>query len=229
MITPIYGQPYGSQIAQTPLYNQWPLRLFAWVISILFHPLFIPLYIGYYTACIHPRFFSGYSSQERLMVVLRIGINMVAFPILSVLLLKAVGFIESNLLKKQKDRIIPYIGCGIFFFWMYLVFRNQPQIPIVLTAFVFGVFLASSAALIANIYYKISMHAIGCGGMVGFFLLLVHYYPSSPVTIPLMLSLLLTGMVCTSRLIIRSHSQKEIYMGLLVGISFQLIAGMMLL
>ena len=214
---------------EEPLYKQKTLRFFAWVFSFIFHPLFISVYIGYYLVFLHPRFFSGFNATQRLMVVVRIIINMVAFPAISVLLLKGVGFIDSVFLKTQRDRIIPYIGCGIFFFWMYLVFRNQPEIPPILTLFIFGVFLASSAALIANIYYKISMHAIGCGGMIGIFLVILYNYPSSPVTIPLMISLLISGLVCSSRLILAGHSQKEIYMGLITGIAFQWVSARFLL
>lgn len=205
------------------------LRILAWIISVIFHPLFIPVYAGYYLAFLAPHFFSGYNSAQRFMIVLRIIINMVGFPFLTVMLLKAVGFIDSVLLRTQRDRIIPYIACGIFFFWLYLVFRNQPEIPVLMTSFVFGVFLASSAALIANIYYKISMHAIGCGGLTGLFLVMVYAYPPAVVTIPLIASILIGGLTCTARLIISGHSQKEIYMGLLVGLSFQYIAAIFLL
>ena len=163
------------------------------------------------------------------MVVLRLGINMVVYPLISVLLLKGVGFIDSVLLKTQKDRVIPYIACGIFFFWMYLVFRNQSEIPTILTSFIFAVFLSSSAALIANIYYKISMHAIGCGGLIGIFLVIIYLQPTAPVTIPLMIALLITGIVCSSRMIMGNHTQKEIYMGIGVGLIFQFIAAWFLM
>ena len=216
-------------ITSGPIYTQKILQYFAWLISIIFHPILIPLYAGYYIVCIDNHYFSGFNTAQRLMVIVRIVLNMLAFPLISVLLLKAVGFIDSIFLKTQRDRIIPYIGSGIFFFWMYLVFRNQAEIPAILTSFIFGVFLASSAALIANIYCKISMHAIGCGGLVGIFLIILYFSPSSPVTMPLMISLLISGMVCSSRMIIGSHSPKEIYMGVSVGLVSQWAAAMFLI
>ena len=219
----------NSPVVIEPVYKQKPLRFLAWIISFIFHPLFISAYVGYYIIFLHPRYFSGYNHEQRFMVMVRLLINMVGFPVVAVLLLKGVGFIDSVLLKTQKDSIIPYMACGIFFFWMYLVFRNQPDIPSILTSFIFGVFLASSAALIANIYYKISMHAIGCGGMIGILLVMLFHHPLSPATVPLMISLLISGMVCTSRMILGSHSQKEIYMGLLVGGVFQWISATFLM
>ena len=219
----------GNVPITSPVYKNKLLRFLAWVVSCIFHPLFIPLYVTYYIAFIHPRYFSGFNTAQRLLKVISVGINMVVYPIIAVLLLKAVGFIDSILLKTQKDRVIPYIACGIFFFWMYLVFRNQPEVPSVLTTFTFAVFLSSSVALIANIYYKISMHAIGCGGLIGFMFVLLYSDTSSQVAIPLMISILIFGVVCTSRLLLGDHTQKEIYLGLFLGICCQVSAAAMLL
>jgi hypothetical protein len=133
-----------------------------------------------------------------------------------------VGFIDSIFLKNQKDRIIPYIAVGIFFFWTYTVFKQQPIYPAILPAFILGIFLASSAALIANIYLKISMHAIGMGGWMGVFLVIANSN-TMLMSWPLAAVLLLTGLVCTARLIVSDHTPREIYLGLLVGMLCQFV------
>jgi hypothetical protein len=184
----------------------------------------MPLYVVYYLVFIHQGYFAGYSEKAKTWILIRIALNMVFFPAVTVLLLKQVGFIESIFLKKQRDRIIPYMAAGIFFFWMYLVFRNQPDIPQILTSFTFGVFLASSVGLIANIYFKISMHAMGCGGMLGLMLVVLKTNALAPFTLPLSIALIITGVVCTSRLIVSDHTQKDIYMGLFWGFVCQFIS-----
>ena len=205
------------------------VTVFANLFSYIFHPLFIPLYVTYYLVFINSDYFVGFGSKEKSWIILQVILNMIFFPALTVLLLKGVGFIESVFLKTQRDRIIPYMAAGIFFFWMYLVFRNQSEIPEILTAFIFGVFLASSAALIANIYFKISMHAIGCGGMLGLMIVVLNANASSPFTLPLMIAIFITGIVCTSRLIVSDHTQKDIYLGLLCGFFCQFISAAFLL
>lgn len=197
---------------------------FAKVFSYVFHPLFIPLLVTYYLVFVHHSYFAGYGEKAKTWVLIRVGLNMVFFPLLTVFLLKGVGFIESIFLRKPKDRIIPYMASGIFFFWMYLVFRNQEEIPKILTSFTFGVFMASSLALLANIFFKISMHAIGCGGMLALMLVILSTNATSPFALPFMIVILITGVVCTSRLIVSDHTQKDIYMGLLFGAMAQFIA-----
>jgi hypothetical protein len=200
------------------------IKFFAKFFSYIFHPLFIPLYVAYYLVFLHHGYFAGYNDKAKTWILIRIALNMVFFPALTVLLLKKVGFIESIFLKKQRDRIVPYMASGIFFFWMYLVFKNQIEIPRILTAFTFGVFLTSSLALLANIYFKISMHALGCGGMLGLMIVVLKTNPLSPFTLPFIIAVLITGIVCTSRLIVSDHTPKDIYFGFFFGIICQLAA-----
>jgi len=213
------------------IYSDQPLlvRIIAHFFSFIFHPLFIPLYATWYLAFVHPYYFVGFAPSIKLWVLLRVCLNMIFFPALTVFLLKAIGFIDSIFLKTQKDRIIPIIASNLFFFWMYLVFRNQQEIPTILTSFTFGVFLASSFALLANIYIRISLHAIGVGGLLGLFLVITYTNPAIPVTLPLMASILLTGLICTSRMIVGKHTQAEIYFGIIIGLVSQILASWFLL
>lgn len=210
--------------------NNYPfvIRLLANFFSYIFHPLFIPLFAAWFLVFVHPSYFVGYGPKEKIWILVRVAYTMVFFPLVTVFLLKGLGFIDSIFLKTQRDRIIPYIASGIFFFWAYLVFRNQPEIPTILTSFAFAVFISSSAALMANIYFKISMHGIGMGGLLGVFIVLVQQN-SMWMAVPLSIAFLITGLVCTSRLIVSNHTPKEIYAGLVIGIICQLVAAAMYL
>ena len=90
-------------------------------------------------------------------------------------------------------------------------------------SFILGVFLAASAGLIANIYYKVSMHAIAMGGWLGLFLVIANSN-SMLMTWPIAFVLLSTGIVCTSRLIVSDHTEKDIYTGLAIGLLAQFVA-----
>ena len=200
------------------------LRIIAYVFSVVFHPLFIPVIATWYLAFLQPGYFTGMPTQDKTMILIRVASNTIFFPLLTVLLLKAVGFIKSIFLKTQRERIIPYIATNLFYFWMYLVFKNQAEVPLILTGFVFGIFLASSLALLANIYFKISMHALGVGALSGLMLLIIFSGLSYAIFLPAMIVFILTGIVCTSRLIVSDHTPFDIYSGLLIGILSQMIA-----
>ena len=195
---------------------------FAHFFSYVFHPLFIPFYVSWFIEFMHPSYFSGFSDAGKKRVLVMVTINAIAFPFITVILLKALGFIDSFFLRTQRDRIIPYIASMTFFFWAQYALREQPEIPRILVVFMFGVFISSAAALIANIYFKVSMHAIGMGGLTGIFFVIMQQN-SMLMTWPLSAALLIAGLVCTSRLIVSDHNPKDIYSGLLIGFICQLI------
>jgi hypothetical protein len=211
--------------------NSQPLlvRIFAHFFSYVLHPLFIPLYVILFLIYVHPSYFSGADPRTKFWLPITVAQLTIFYPVFSVVLLKALGFADSFFLKTQKDRIIPYIISGIFFFWLFMVFKNYPgELHPAVTAFALGIFLTASAALMANIYFKISMHAMGMGGMLGLFLVIMTYN-TMLMTWPLSIAFLLTGIVCTSRLIVSDHSVKEIFWGLFLGVICQLVAAVVLL
>lgn len=203
-------------------------KAWAVLVSWIFHPLFIPLYATAFLLFIHPSYFSGFSLQAKKQVMLITMLNGVLFPLISVLLLKALGFIDSIFMHTSKDRIIPYILCGIFFFWTYTVFHKQENYPAILSSFWLGVFLASSAALMINIYVKVSMHAMGVGGLLGLFLYIALQH-SMLMTWPLSIAILICGLVATARLFLGRHNEFQVYAGLITGLLCQAVAAIVLL
>jgi membrane-associated phospholipid phosphatase len=200
------------------------LRIPAQVISYIFHPLFIPVIAAWYLAFVHQGYFVGITPHAKLFIIIRIAYSTIFFPAFTVLLLKGLGFIDSIFLKTQRERIIPYVAANFFYFWIYLVFRSQHEVPAILTAFIFGVFLSSSVALIANSYFKISMHALGVGALSGLLILIIFTGSPYSVFLAAMIVFLITGLVCTSRLILGDHYPFDIYAGLFFGIICQVIS-----
>jgi hypothetical protein len=81
--------------------------------------------------------------------------------------------------------------------------------------------------MIANIFFKISMHAMGVGGLLGL-MIIVLFDGQMYSGIPLVVSLLLAGMVMTSRMITGDHERGDMVAGFLVGLMSQLIAAWIL-
>ena len=199
------------------------IRLVAKIISYVFHPLFVPVYIAWFLISVQPYMFGSFTTTEKMITVLRFFIMYSFFPLVTVLLAKALGFLDSIFLKTQKERVIPYIACGIYYFWMCYVLRNQDQFSKEVVQLSMAIFIASSIGLIVNIYMKVSMHAISVGILLAFMVLLAMTQPGN-YTVYLSISFLMAGLVCTSRLILSDHTPNEIYIGLLVGCLSQWLA-----
>jgi hypothetical protein len=150
-------------------------------------------------------------------------VNNLFFPLLIVMLMRWLGFSGSLQMRTPRERIVPYIASITFFFWTWHVFRNQSDSPEVLTDMCQGMFFASSLAIVLNNFSLVSMHAIGFGGLLGLMYTLIDRGLAESA-FPMMISILITGLVCTSRLILARHTPAEIVLGLLTGLATQLVA-----
>jgi hypothetical protein len=198
------------------------VRALASLLSYVFHPLFIPVYLLWFLMNTQPQLFAGFDDRDRSRALIMFFVLYTLFPLVTVLLSKGLGFVKTIQLKSQKDRIIPYLACEIYYFWMAYVLRHQPQFAPIVAQLAIAIFLAASAALIINIYIKVSMHAISLGVALAFIALLS--LESTGFTIYMSGILLVTGLVCTARMIVSDHFPREIYIGLLTGV-LSMIAG----
>jgi hypothetical protein len=198
------------------------IKLSAKAISYIFHPVFVPVYMVIYMVWFHPYLFAGFFSFDKSRVVIMAIMMYCFFPLVTVLLLKALKFIDTVLLENQKDRIIPLIACGIWYFWVWYVWRNLPEYPATAVQLSLGIWISVSLALLANIRMKVSLHAISMGVLITFFFGLAY---SQYVRVSGILScaILITGLVCTSRFIVSNHTEKEVYTGLFIGVLSMLL------
>ena len=197
------------------------LRIAARVISYIFHPLFVPLYVGLFFLY-EVRLFNDRTDWQLKIILAQFFIYYTLFPLATTFFSKFLGFIDSVYLKTQKDRILPYIVCEIFYFWGWYVFRNL-HFPREVVMFALGVFLACSLGLILNTYMKISMHTISLGVVCTFFVL-AGFSGATSYGLYITVAFLVAGLTATARLIDSNHTEREVYFGLFAGAFAELIA-----
>jgi hypothetical protein len=199
------------------------LRFFGQLISYLFHPLFVTSYVAAFLIFIHPAVFAGFDDRLKMLRFLHVFIFNALFPAFSVFLLWRLKFISSIHLRTEKERILPYIIAMIFYWWTWNVFKNLSDVPPVLVRFSLGAFLALCGAWMCNIYFKISMHTVAIGGALMFFFLF-SFTDDYASGLYLSVVVLVTGLVCTARLVAGAHNLFQIYSGLFIGLLAQWIA-----
>ena len=196
------------------------VRFFAHLFSYVFHPLFIPSYTAFFLIYIHPYVYAGPDPRTRMLRLISVVLLTAFFPAFSVFLLKQLGFAKSIFLRTRKERIIPYVISMFFYFWVFYVSLNLPDMPLLFKVMLLGIFLACIVAYMANIWYKVSMHAVAMGTLLTFFLI-VALQGNYPMGLYLSLAILVAGAVCTARLIISDHHPFDVYSGFLMGVVMQ--------
>jgi hypothetical protein len=197
------------------------IRMAAKIISVILHPLFIPVYVGWFFIY-KLRLFPQLDGYNQFKLLISWFINYTFLPLVTMLIARRLGFIDSLYLKTRKDRIIPYIVTGIFYFWVWYVFKNQ-EFPEIVVAFSLAIFLGSSIGLLLNSYLKVSMHGIAIGITTCTFLIL-GLTSDDEMGFYISIVFILSGILATSRLVNGEHSTVEIYAGIFTGILAQVIA-----
>lgn len=205
------------------------LRIIAKIISYIFHPVFVPVYIMWFLLFVHPYMFAGFSEKNKIIILVQSIMMLTFFPLVSVFLLKALKFINTIYLNTQKDRIIPFIACMTWYFWLWYVWKNMGKatdavdMPQHTVQLALAIFITTVIGLMVNIKMKVSLHAISMGVMIAF-MSLMAITENFNSGVYLSAALLIAGLVCTARFIVSDHTPEEVYSGLLVGILSMLIA-----
>lgn len=214
------------------------LRIFAHIISVLFHPLLMVTYMLILLLLINPYLFGVNNLFGRLDLVFLIFLSTFVIPGFAVLMMRTLGMVNSLQLETKQERIGPYIATGIFYLWIVRNFWDNPDIPTAYTGFVLGATMGLFIAFFLNLFSKISAHAVGMGGLLGMVLITMWLFSYGVFTVNLgswgsfpmrmstvlMLTILLCGLVGTSRLLLQAHEPRDLYGGYLVGLTTQFIA-----
>jgi hypothetical protein len=214
---------YSKSHSRENVYPSGLIRSFAQVFSFLFHPLLISTYVMGFLLYIHPAAFEGFDRHTRNLRMFSVVLFTVFFPVLSIFLAWRLRLVGKLTLESRQDRLIGFIVTMFFYFWTSYVFRSLPDTPPAAAHFVLGTFIAVCGAWMCTIFYKISLHAVAMGGLIGFFLL---FGTSDPFVSGLYISLpvIIGGLVCSSRLMLGAHNRFEMVSGFFIGFFAQCIA-----
>jgi hypothetical protein len=208
---------------QVSVQHSAPVRAFALIISYVFHPLFVPVYTTLFVLFLHPLMFAGYTDQMKVRLLATIFVNLTMLPAVTVFLCWRLKFIDSLHMNTQKERVIPLAAAMIFYFWAWYVLKSNVNVPEMFREFLLGCFITIIAAWMMNIAFKVSLHGLAAGGMVGFMLILTFNSDgSSPQYFAL--SLILAGIICSARLLAGAHKPGDVYVGLFIGVLSQVAA-----
>jgi len=206
------------------------LGAFANIISYVFHPVFMPVLLCVVIWKLVPTFFAGITNQKLEFGLISLISTTIFFPLFTVALLKALGFIQSIQMRYYKDRVIPLIATMTFYFWAQQVFSHSFKIdtrelywPVIIRILLLGSFWGIVLLFMGSIFFKISMHTTAAGGAIGIMIVLL-YLSSVSMWAALLITILIGGIVGTARLILKEHTQAEIWMGYIIGLVVQLAA-----
>ncbi len=197
--------------------------------SYLLHPLLMPtngLLLVFFVGNIQG--FNPYSNDEDIetvyIVIISLFIATGIVPIIIGLILKKLNYISNLHMPKREERIIPFIitsasYLGIIYLYTEVLHLNlDPKIY----SFIAGATIAIIVGLVITLSWKISLHMIGIGGVVGV-IVLVSKLGESVLLYSLILTILLAGIIGFGRLFLKAHNMNQVIAGFFLGFFCELI------
>ena len=159
--------------------------------------------------------------DQRYYLLSLIFITTYFIPLLILILLKIVGYAKSFQLETIKERKIPIFLMILLFYAL----GNGLSAYTLLYDFTLLFYASALALMIVYVFFianiKVSLHLISMGIMTGFFIIMGSKYSFSTMPIVL-ISLLLSGLLASSRLYLKAHQPKEVYIGFILGVLSQI-------
>lgn len=187
--------------------------------SYIFHPLWLSTYAMVFYFSYSSFMFTYESMMAKLFAVI---ILTVFIPILFFVLLKPLQIINSFHLKGVKQRRIPLLFFTAIsaFIINYIFDPLHYKIPFYFFSAVF--FCGLFSILLSFLNYKISLHAIGVSSISCFIIGFCLVYQVQSLFL-ISLSIIATGWVLSSRLLMKAHTIDELVSGVILGVGAQLI------
>jgi hypothetical protein len=125
------------------------------------------------------------------------------------------------LISNHKERSVPLFRTALWMGLGYYILENILVFSPIIKAELIG---AISIILIASIiskYWKISLHLLGIGGLVGVLIALEIIYGNLQHLI--IIFILLSGVLAMARIKEKAHNYPQVYIGFLGGLSVELL------
>ncbi|WP_428664545.1 hypothetical protein [Runella sp.] len=200
----------------------------AQAVSALFHPLLMPTLLLGLLFFAAPDVLGVDVLTPTIRITLLGFVSMTTFvvPALGIYYLYRAKYIKSLHLDELADRKLPYFLTTLFYaFATYFFSFSLP--PLSEIAPEIGIVLGSITVSIAmvgliSLFWKISAHSVGIGGMLGAVLGIVVKFGHANLLYSIIALILMTGFLISARLKLNAHTPAQVAAGLLLGISISL-------
>ena len=195
----------------------------AHILSYIFHPVFMTL-LGILIIFNSGIYISDIPPEYKRFIYSIVFLCNVLIPITILPAMYLFKNLQHVTLNERRERIIPLFFASICFYLGYYLVSRFSSITVI-DQFLFSSVIVVLAILLISLFWKISLHMAGLGGISGLILMLSLIY-TLDMTFYLSVLFLISGIVASARLVLKEHNLLQIATGYFTGF---LIVGIFLL
>lgn len=184
------------------------------IISILFHPMLMPL-LGIIFIFYSGSYISFLPDNVKRIIILVIAANTLGLPLMIMPLFVQFGVVKNLAMESNRERLLP-LAFTLVPYILSVYFLAKLPIPVVIPVYMLGASLIIASCLIITYWWKISIHMIGIGGLIGF-IIAFSIRMFTDVLPYLFLSILVASLLASARMQTKSHNPIQVYSGFTLG------------
>ena len=191
-----------------------PVLLIARLFSSVFRPSYYPT-VGMFILILFT-YLSMFPVAFKLWLLALVFIFTLCLPSLGIFIYRRLHGWSRFELRKRHKRVVPYIISICCYLCLMYIFYST-HIPRFITAIIGISLLIQCTCVIVNLWWKVSMHSAGSGGVIGAIMAYSALFGFNPIWW-LSLAIFVSGCVMTSRMVLRQHTLGQVLGGTLIGI-----------
>lgn len=184
------------------------------LLSVIFHPLLIPLY-GLLIIYSSPTLLSFIPSRLKMLIFVLVLTNNVLLPLALTAILWVRGSITTFNVRNRNERVILLT----FILMMYALtawILLRMQVPNLFRAYFISITIVTFITLLITTFYRLSLHAVGIGVLLVLIIFMVVFYDINTVW-QLTAVVVAGGAVMSARIWLGDHTASEVWIGLVAG------------
>lgn len=187
----------------------------AYALSIVFQPLFIPIYTVMLVLNLPSYLSFAVQGALRNFLFGVLAVNTVVLPMLVFGWMRKKGIITSYHMVERTERHYPFLAGLAFLISTYVLIDRMP-LPTLFSTLVIAAAVSLTVTFVINLWWKVSVHMMGMGGLLGAVLALAAKYQIE--ALPEIIALIvLAGFVGWARLYLNAHTPRQVYAGFMLG------------
>jgi membrane-associated phospholipid phosphatase len=210
------------------------------VLSAVLHPLLMPTLLHGLLLVFAPSVFTRLDDDNQWRLLLMIFILTFLLPLFITYFLLQAGWAGSWRGAAEESET-PHAGREPLLQNLRMEDRSRRIVPFLFTTFIYGadtflltrnlsslhlsvVILAAVSVCIGlvtlvTLFWKISAHAVGTGGLLGFLFGIVYDFAAIELLYPTLACVLATGLLLSARLYLNAHTPAQVAAGFLLGLA----------
>lgn len=184
-------------------------------LSNIFRPEFMPV-VGFIALFLFT-YLNLLPWNFKAIVLSFILLGTIILPHLTILFWRKSRGWELHLLRLRENRYFPYLIYFLYYaFTLHFLYRLH--LPHYMSGILVGALIIQGCGAVINHWWKISMHCAGAGGIIGALMAYSFLFFFSPLGW-LCLCIFISGLVGSSRMLLRQHDLWQVICGTLLGVA----------